>query len=293
MKRPILVIALLGMTVSAHAQLLRVDWSFDRNGPVGVVLDPADEVVEQYSYSDPLGAGTAQIKGGVLFGRLKVSAEGTASGDSAAGGGRVGTFWSDTLRIDGGSDLAGSVGFVRIAIDYSWRLAAGAPASTADVYSILNAFGGSLIVRETYTRRCEPTCTTDHLRPTQGVSIGGADYVYTAAPPGRITAIVPFVFGQDYTVDMGLSAEATAYSSEQHGGGQALVFAYRSAYWGGLSEVTDENGVLRPFVVTSASGTDYLHSFAPVPEPPAYVLALVGLGATWLHNRRRRAQLPT
>lgn len=110
MKRPALVLALLGMTVSAHAQLLRVDWSFDGNGPVGVALDPTDEVVKRYSYTNPFGAGTAQLKGGVLFGRLKIAVEGSASGDSAAGGGRVGASWIDTLRIDGGRELVGSVG---------------------------------------------------------------------------------------------------------------------------------------------------------------------------------------
>lgn len=181
---------------------------------------------------------------------------------------------------------------MRIGIDYAWTLAAAAPVSTADVLSNLNAFGGSLMVRETYTRRCEPSCTTDHLPPTQGVSIGGSEYEYAAAPPGRVTAVVPFIFGQDYTVEMNLSAEATAYSSETLGGGHANVFAYRSAYWGGLTDVTDASGALRPFVVTSASGTDYLHSFAPVPEPPAYVLALVGLGVTWLHRRRHRDREP-
>lgn len=107
-----------------------------------------------------------------------------------------------------------------------------------------------------------------------------------------MTAVVPFIFGEDYTVEMNLSAEATAYSYENLDGGHENVSAYRSAYWGGLTDVRDASGALTPFVVTSASGTKYLHSFAPVPEPPAYVLALVGLGVTSLHHRRRRDRKP-
>lgn len=57
-----------------------------------------------------------------------------------------------------------------------------------------------------------------------------------------------------------------------------------SFYWNGLSNAK-VNGDIRSFSVSSASGTDWSASMAPVPEPRAYVLLLAGLAIIGLRIR--------
>lgn len=61
-------------------------------------------------------------------------------------------------------------------------------------------------------------------------------------------------------------------------------------YWGGISRVTDMNGQLVDYSVTSASGLDYRLSVAPspTPEPATWAMLLTGAGLLAAWGRRRR-----
>ncbi len=111
-----------------------------------------------------------------------------------------------------------------------------------------------------------------------------------------LDVVLPFVFGEPLGVEVYGSAEADvrvappaldvsdpAYVFPRHAAGQASL----AVQWGGLLSVElDPQGMplrsaisaLAPiaFTVESASGANYLHALAPVPEPPAWLLLVMG-----------------
>lgn len=87
---------------------------------------------------------------------------------------------------------------------------------------------------------------------------------------------LPVVFGQvtDLQVAFDLSALAEYWGQAQS---TWTADASHSVYWGGITSVTDSSGQSLEFTLSSTSGTDYQHSFAPVPEPSTYLLMAIGI----------------
>ncbi|MBI3350375.1 MAG: PEP-CTERM sorting domain-containing protein, partial [Burkholderiales bacterium] len=133
------------------------------------------------------------------------------------------------------------------------------------------------------------------------------------SPPGWLTldVVLPFVFGQPLELQAFGSASADvrvappaldvadpAYVFPRHAAGRATL----SVQWGGIQsvELDARYPSLRPaasslvptaFRVESASGADYLHALAPVPEPATGSLLLIGvlLLARWRKLRETAA----
>ena len=114
----------------------------------------------------------------------------------------------------------------------------------------------------------------------------GAGYV--GAPFGLYSATVTLQAGFAVPLDIELTASAVSVS-----GGEAVADLTDSLYWTGISGVSVGGQALDNFTVTSASGTDWAHSFVPiasggVPEPAAWAMLLLGFGGLGAAMRARR-----
>lgn len=100
---------------------------------------------------------------------------------------------------------------------------------------------------------------------------------------------VPIIFGE--STNISLTVDFGAYANP--GPSTWEADASHSLYWDGVQTVLDSNGQPLNFNLTSASGTNYLQSFAPapvaVPAPSTLALMLLGLLGilTKLHIDRR------
>lgn len=113
--------------------------------------------------------------------------------------------------------------------------------------------------------------------------------------PTLLQAIIPITFGEDTAFGASIDLFAFAHYYDGHSS-EWIADAGNSFYWGGIKDVTNAQGEAVSFSITSASGTDYLVSQAPVPEsvpePSTYVLFSMGL-LVLVASRRfgaRRAQ---
>jgi len=127
-----------------------------------------------------------------------------------------------------------------------------------------------------------------------GTLSGGGIYApnhgYSGDAFGVYTGSETFMFGFESQLSVMLTGDAqTAYSYD--GGLPTSSFAPElSLYWGGIDGVTIDGVAVTDFDVTSASGTDYLHSTAPVPEPDGVLLMAGGLAMLGLRQRLRRGK---
>lgn len=89
-----------------------------------------------------------------------------------------------------------------------------------------------------------------------------------------------------------MSFSATLQSEGNYFGtrGTAEVDGYHSLYWGGISQVLDQNGHAITFSISSNSGIDYSRSLAPVPEPETWAMLLAGLSLVGLARLKPRSQ---
>lgn len=112
---------------------------------------------------------------------------------------------------------------------------------------------------------------------------------YTGTPFGTLIGIANVRTGVASQLFVQLEAAAqAAYTGQRPGRASASFDLGHSLYWGGINSVTI-NGVPVPdFSVSSASGTDYRNSLAPIPEPGALAMMLAGLGVLIGLQRRRR-----
>jgi hypothetical protein len=101
-----------------------------------------------------------------------------------------------------------------------------------------------------------------------------------------IQPLAPFAFdvtlGQPFRIRAWLVADAVVA-----GNAQATADAGHSFYWGGLVSVTDADGQAIGYTLSSASGTDWSQSFAPVPEAGTSALLLAGLALVLVAAARR------
>lgn len=98
--------------------------------------------------------------------------------------------------------------------------------------------------------------------------------------------VVPMLLGEGASFRLSLSAFAHA-----HGTANALVDAWQSVYWGGITSVVDAAGKPVDYYVPVHDGMDWSTSYvpgvaAPVPEPVAALM--LGLGVTGVSLARRR-----
>lgn len=131
--------------------------------------------------------------------------------------------------------------------------------------------------------------------PAQTRISGGSfgDTRGTGALNGLFPIDIPFQYGRPFDLQFWVQAQALAggnstVSPENAGSGFASsTFA---VFWAGITSVTDANGNPINFTVSSASGTNYLGSFAPVtvPLPPALWLLASALAGMGLIGRREQ-----
>lgn len=97
---------------------------------------------------------------------------------------------------------------------------------------------------------------------------------------------VPFTFGQRIDVILGLSVFADVNAIDAGSTGHAVADHGHTMTWYGITEVLDSSG--RAVDKYSAVSPESGFSFAPVPEPGSWAMALVGLALTGGLAHRRR-----
>jgi hypothetical protein len=100
--------------------------------------------------------------------------------------------------------------------------------------------------------------------------------------------VVPMFLGEIASFRLTLSAR-----SDVQGTGHALVDAFQSAYWGGITGVVDAAGRPVDYVVRSPDGADWGRSHipdlaTPVPEPGSGLLLGMGVAMLVIGGRRWR-----
>lgn len=127
----------------------------------------------------------------------------------------------------------------------------------------------------------------------ESVSMRGYDEHYFGQQPQDNQHIVQLLpSSMTLAINLGTSFSINAYleaTTALQGNGSAMIDASHSAYWGGISSVTNQFGESIDYVLSSNSGTDWSRSFSPaVPEPESYVLMLLGLAVLSWGARRKR-----
>jgi hypothetical protein len=112
---------------------------------------------------------------------------------------------------------------------------------------------------------------------SRNVVIQGSDNGVAVPFASPISDSFQFVFGQSFVIEARLTTSANGMA----GGGNTNV----TASWTGIG--VSFAGATVPFTVLSASGTDWAHAVAPVPEPSVAVLFLAGLASLGLLRRWR------
>jgi hypothetical protein len=131
----------------------------------------------------------------------------------------------------------------------------------------------------------------------ESVSVRGYDENYFGQQPQENQHIVqPIASSMTLAITLGAPFSIIAYleaTTALQGNGSALIDASHSAYWGGISSVTNQFGESVEYSLSSNSGTDWSRSFSPaVPEPESYMLMLLGVAAISWRARRNLLNVP-
>lgn len=227
------------------------------------------------------GSATAVAAGGHLGTSLVVDTQASAAD---GGGGYVALTYAQTvdrLRIDGSNGEQGQ-GLMSFSVNLTMRRTSvtNAPGPSA---ATLAATGTDLradvtIAGENHSLWMQEYYRVDYRPETgpigNGDSFAYIDNVLVPSALGPRTFVVPFTFGQEFDLELGLHGYATAGAS---GDGHASINinAMNSFDWGGIQSVT-VGGRDVAYTLTSQSGVDWI---SPVPEPASVWLMAIGLGA--------------
>jgi hypothetical protein len=211
------------------------------------------------------GAGTTFVNWGVV----KLTGSAFGSLNTVARG-----IFRDELVITAPGVPNGTAGMVSYSIVVVGSLFADAPGVARASWSLAADLGGGNF--------------DINVGGTQNSLVNGGQYVGT--PFGTFTATVPFAFGSTMQLYVQFEGSAqAAYNNTFPGLPNAAFDLGQSLYWGGITGITVNGAPVSGFNVSSTSGTNYMASMAPVPEPGALAMMLAGLGVlAGLQRRRRR-----
>jgi len=193
---------------------------------------------------DSSGAGTSLVNWGVI----KLSGDAAGSLNTIAGG-----IFRDELTITAPGVATGTLGSLTFSLIVDGNLDVGAVGSSAAGWQLQADLGGGAFDINAGGRQYAP-------------GLGGA---YVGTPLGSFSATVNFQFGFAAPLDVELTASAQAAYDSRPGMPTASFDLAHSLYWGGIGNISINVTAVAGAVVSSASGTDYIGSFAPVPEPAA------------------------
>ncbi len=239
------------------------------------------------------GSATAVAAGGHLGTAIAVETQADASDGP---GGYVALTYAQTvdrLRIDGSNGEQGQ-GLMTFTVNLAMQRTSvtNAPGPSA---ATLAATGTDLradvtIAGENHSLLMQEYYRVDYRPDTgpigNGDSFAYIDDVLVPSALGPRTFVVPFTFGQEFDLELGLHGYATAGAS---GDGHASINinAMNSFDWRGIQSVT-VGGRDVAYTLTSQSGVDWI---SPVPEPASVWLMAIGLGAcaSLVRVQKRRA----
>lgn len=253
------------------------------------------------SISDPPW-GSASSFGEAEFGVLKASATANATGETFGRFfARSGAGFTDDFTFNS-TGMNGESGFMILTLDFQRLL--GHTGNAVDSYATDTLHAGTNFWSFDYfeTLMLQPSGCSPYSPPgpctltltTQ--TLNGADSA-TWLSATAVSLRVPITFGvaNSFSVSIDVTALATWYTPQAGDGSSTWTAdAAHSLYWGGITSVTDADGHVVAFDLSTASGTDYLQSFIPtpppVPEPESYAFMLAGLGVLGLVRRHGTAK---
>jgi hypothetical protein len=158
-------------------------------------------------------------------------------------------------------------------------------ASSGQMQSIQLSFFQSYTFQRVVPDLADPRNYTFEARGTAifngaGVDIpGGLGFA-----PVNYMLPITMVGGRSYNLSMQVSVRASAFDYD----GLAVSDASNSFYWGGMQPFISSTGTVTSGSLYSASGTNWLESFAPSPvsEPPSILYLALGLAAIVLRRLR-------
>lgn len=179
-------------------------------------------------------------------------------------------------------------------LDATWDIKTSAigPKSVgfAQVQAAVVMNGSALDILQYDYLRCNPTCEDVQVSQLQFRTPGKDPLIVPYSKGNDAWAYIPFTFGQEFGIDMSFSATLQSEGNYFGTRGTAEVDGYHSLYWGGISQVLDQNGHALTFSISSNSGIDYSRSLAPVPEPETWAMLLAGLSLVGLARLKPRSQ---
>lgn len=256
------------------------------------LVNPVGPVTAAQTFDSPVWGDAvvhSAIAADVDYGKLKIYAYSDAV--SISGNTDVAVGFSDRARINA-AGMAGQTGYAAVHLDATWDIKTSAigPKSVgfAQVQAAVVMNGSALDILQNDYLRCNPTCENTQVSQLQFRTPGKDPVIVPYSKGNEVWAYIPFTFGQEFGIDMSFSATLQSEGNYFGTRGTAEVDGYHSLYWGGISEVLDQNGAAINFSVSSNSGIDYSRSLAPVPEPATWAMLLAGLTLIGLARRKQR-----
>lgn len=264
----------------ASAQLDRPSGIFD--GAINEsITNPTGSV--EHAIGDEWGSASTYALAD--FGSLKAHAVATGAAEPYGRFyARSGVGFTDPLTFVS-RGLEGQSGLLQAMIVFDRKLSFQGAAVDSYATVALNIATSFDTLSYTETLMCNPS--VPGCVPQLTTALGGTGTISLHwNSPTALSLSIPIVFGQN--TGLFLSLDAQALATYYVGSSTWKSDASHSLYWGGISAVLDQSGQPVSFDVSSASGADYLHTFAPtVPEPATYLIFTVGSLVIAIQRRRR------